>query len=201
MGYKLEVMPTIKAIRKRSKMPTKNNPNKKPRKSQPRLKTRIGIQAAGALLLNNPDGLYRSQIVKKLGLNKRAWQSIQKADIFSKHPDSSPKAKKVKWVVDAPVYRRRYMTHQQRADAIIAKSEPRQPLDGMEPDKPKAASDEDKFIEFHKANAPEGVGLVDFFTGSPPYKTADAGQVVSLTIGQTHLEMTINGSVSFTIRG
>ena len=193
-------MPRPKAIRKRSKMPTKTNNNKKPRKSQPRLKTRIGIQAAGALLLDYPDGLYRSQIVKKLGLQSRSWQSIQKADIFMKHPNSPTKAKKVKWIVDAPAYRRRFMSHQERADAIISKSEPRSPLDGMEPDKPKPTV-EQQLKKFHEANAPKDVGLVDFITGSPPYKTADAGQIVSLTIGQTKLEMTIQGSVSFTIRG
>jgi hypothetical protein len=176
-------------------MPTKKNNNKKPRNSQPRLKTRVGIQAAGALLLDYPDGLYRSQIVKKLGLQSRSWQSIQKADIFMKHPASPPNAKKVKWIVDAHKYRLRYMTKQQRADAIIAKSEPRMPLDGMEDQKKKTLK------AFHDANSPKGVGLVDFFTGSPPYKTADAGQIVSLTIGKTQLEMTIKGSVSFTIRG
>lgn len=199
MGVKVETMPQrIKATRKRNKMPQKAPKQNKKRSSQPRLKTRIGIQMAGALLLDNPDGLYRSQIVKKLGLQSRAWQSISKADIFSKHPDSSPKAKKVKWIVDAPLYRRRYMTHQERADAIISKT-PRKPLDGME-DEPKPTV-ENKLKKFHDANAPDGVGLVDFFTGSPPYKTADAGQIVSLTIGQTHIEMNIKGSVSFTIRG
>lgn len=197
-------MPTVKATRKRTKMPTKKTNDKKPRNSQPRLKTRIGIQAAGALLLDHPNGLYRSQIVKKLGLEKRSWQSIQKADIFMKHPASPPNAKKVKWIVDADKYRARYQGSltlpkqlQERADAIKAKMQPRMPLDGMEDDKSK-----DKILKaFHEANAPEGVGLVDFFSGSPPYKTADAGQIVSLTIGQTQLEMTIRGSVSFTIRG
>lgn len=194
MGVKVKTMPQrIKATRKRSKMPQKAPKQTKKRSSQPRLKTRIGIQTAGALLLDNPDGLYRSQIVKKLGLQSRAWQSISKADIFKKHPDSSPKAKRVKWIVDAPLYRQRY------AGSLTRQETPRKPLDGME-DEPKPTV-ENKLKKFHDANAPDGVGLVDFFTGSPPYKTADAGQIVSLTIGLTQIEMTVRGSVSFTIRG
>ena len=194
----MPTMSNLKATRTRAKMPTKTAS----RKSRPRLKTRVGINAAGRLLLDHPEGLYRSQIVKKLGLEKRSWQSISKDDVFQKHPDSKPKAKKVKWIVDAPVFRRRYMTHTERADAIRESRKalkPRKPLDGMEDELPETPAS--KLLKFHEKNAPEGVGLIDFLSGSPPYKTADAGQVVKLTIGSTQLEMTINGSVSFTIRG
>jgi len=53
---------------------------KQTRNTPPRLKTRMGMEAAGRLLLNNPRGMYRGEIMSALGLKNGAWQSI------SKHP-------------------------------------------------------------------------------------------------------------------
>jgi len=174
-----------KANRARSKMPVKKV--KQTRNTPPRLKTRMGMEAAGRLLLNNPRGMYRGEIMSALGLKNGAWQSISKHPMFKKHPSASPTAKRVRWVVDEALFEESY-----------GNPEPMEIVDPVED------TTDDKLQRFYEANAPKDTNIVDFFVGSPPFspvETTTDGSTVSIVINGTTIDMNVKGEVSFTIRG
>lgn len=162
--------------------------------------------AASRLLLENPNGMTRNEVITKLGLKKGAWQSIVKHPMFMKHPDSPIKGRGTRWIVDRKLVEKEYelspeelsknLTFEQRAGNI---------RNSRRLHKKKATDDkttDDKLRDFYESNKPKDkdTNIVDFFTGSPPFKPSTSRRV-TLTIDGVNIDMDISGSVSFTIRG
>lgn len=170
------------------------------------MKTRMAQAAAGRLLLENPDGMTRGQITKKLGLKPRAWQSIKKHPMFKQHPDNTAsKGRGTRWIVDRKLLVDEYgldndgvkLTHEQRAKHIVNARKLN-----------KAKTVPESFADMVPTTA-------DVFTSPPPtapisnlskwmpvdLDATPAGKRVTIVIDGVNIDMDIAGSVTFTING
>lgn len=169
-----------------AELPTMSN-GAKPRQRSQQLKTQMAQAAAGRLLLEHPNGLYRGEITKRLGLNTRTWQSIKKHPMFKKHPDNANQTKgKTRWIVDRKMFVEEYgvtdtkLTHEQRAGHIVNAR------------KMKKADEEKPATE---------AALADMIVATPPYGSPPfkMPRRVILSVNGVSIRMDIDGSVSFTI--